>query len=113
MRPPPNEPSPQPPPIDPRAWGARFGWIVGALIGLALAFAATYAFETRVLRGGADATAAAARLARWIFPLGFLAGSLAGHAFGSRGGATRYKTLGIAAGLGLLAVLWVLLSIAR
>jgi hypothetical protein len=103
----------EPAPIDPRAWGARFGWIVGAVLGLALAFAATYGIETWVFHGGPAATEAAARVARWLFPAGFLVGSLSGHAFGARGGATRYKSLGVAAGIGLLTLLWALLSIAR
>ncbi len=105
--------SPESPAVDHQAWGARFGWIVGAVLGLAAGFGLAYLVETVALRGRTGATELAAKAAGGLFPACFLVGALSGHAFGARGGAARYKSLGVAAGVALLALVWVLLSIAR
>jgi hypothetical protein len=96
------------------AWGARFGWIVGGALGLVLGFAATYGVEVWVLRSRVrDATAVASRAASVFVPLLFLAGALGGYAFGSRGAGSRYKVLGVAAGVSLAALGWSLLVLTR
>lgn len=100
-------------PIDRAAWGARFGWIVGAIAGLGLGFLGTYAIETVALKGRPDARALAARSASAVFAACFLLGALGGHYLGARRGDRWYKPLGVAAGILSLAVVWVLLSIAR
>lgn len=108
-----DEPSPQNTPVDRAAWGARFGWIVGASIGLGLGFFAAYALETIALKGRADATAVATRLTSVVVPACFLIGAVGGHQLGARRGERWYKALGVAAGITLLTIAWVLLSIAR
>jgi len=100
-------------PIDPTAWGARFGWIIGAIVGLGVGFVGTYLVETVLFRSKPNAIEQASRVARYVFSACFLLGALAGHYLGARGGARWYKPLGITAGILLLALGWVLLSIAR
>jgi hypothetical protein len=108
-----NESTPETSPIDRAAWGGRFGWIVGASIGLGLGFFAAYALETVALKGRADATAVATRLTSVVVPACFLVGAIGGHQLGARRGERWYKALGVAAGITLLTIVWVLLSIAR
>jgi hypothetical protein len=100
-------------PIDGAAWGARFGWIVGSAVGLGVGFGAVYTLETVALSGRPDATATAARLASVVVPACFLVGAIGGHQLGARRGERWYKALGVAAGITLLTIAWVLLSIAR
>lgn len=108
-----DDPTHESAPIDRAAWGARFGWIVGASIGLGLGFFALYALETVALKGRADATAVATKLASVVVPACFLLGAISGHQLGARRGERWYKALGVAAGITLLTIAWVLLSIAR
>jgi hypothetical protein len=108
--------APENPKLDHAAWAARFGWLVGGALGLCLGFAATYALEVWVFRarlGTHAATAAASRSASVVVPALFVAGALGGHAFGARGGAARYRALGIAAGISLAALGWALLVLTR
>lgn len=99
---------------DHAAWGARFGWLAGGILGLILGFALTYVLEIGVLRPRVrDATAAASKAAAVLVPAFFVAFALGGYAFGSRGGRTRYKILGTAAGIGIAALGWALLVLAR
>jgi len=100
-------------PIDRTAWGARFGWIIGAIAGLGVGFIGTYLVETVLLRGKPDAIERAARVASPVFSACFLLGALGGHYLGARRGDRWYKPLGVAAGILLLTFVWVLLSIAR
>jgi hypothetical protein len=105
---------PTAPATDHAAWGARFGWIVGGALGLVLGFVASYFLEVRVLRARvADPTGTASNAAAVLVPLFFIAGALSGHAFGGKGGATRYKALGVSAGLVLAALGWALLVLTR
>jgi uncharacterized membrane protein len=101
--------------VDHRAWGARFGWIAGGITGVLLGFAATYGLEVWLLRPRLHdgAAAAASRAASVIVPVFFVAGALAGHAFGARGGAARYRALGVSAGIALAVLGWALLVLAR
>lgn len=95
-----------PPPVDHAAWGARFGWILGALVGLVAGFAATYALELWVLRSAGDPTRAASRASSVLVPALFVAGALAGHAFGAKGGAARYRLLAMGASVAALVTAW-------
>lgn len=102
------------PEADRVAWSARFGWIVGGAIGLVLGFVATYLLELYVLRArSADPTGAASRAAAVVVPALFAAGALGGHSFGARSGGSRYKALGVAAGVCLAALGWSLLVLTR
>lgn len=100
-------------PVDRTAWGARFGWIIGAIVGLGLGFLGTYLVETVLLRSKPNALEQASRVASPVFSACFLLGALGGHYLGARRGDRWYKPLGVAAGILLLTLLWVLLSIAR
>jgi hypothetical protein len=100
-------------PETPASWGARFGWIAGGLIGLLAGFFATYGVEKLVLHRTSDPLGIAARLSSVIVPAFFLAGALGGHAFGGRGGATRYKWLGVASGVLISTVAWAALVLLR
>jgi hypothetical protein len=96
------------------AWGARFGWFVGGALGLLAGFLATYALEVWVLASRSqDPTRAASRTASVIVPAFFIAGALAGHTLGGRGGGARYKYLGAAAGVCIAALGWSLLALTR
>ena len=108
--------SEQKPGVDQAAWAARFGWLLGGAIGLVLGFACTYALEVWAFRprlGAHAATVAATRAASVVVPALFVAGALSGHAFGARGGAARYRSLGMAAGVALAALAWALLVLTR
>jgi uncharacterized membrane protein len=100
-------------PVDRTAWGARFGWIIGAIVGLGLGFLGTYLIETVLLRSKPNALELASRIASPVFSGCFLLGALGGHYLGARRGNRWYKPLGVAAGILLLTLVWVLLSIAR
>ncbi len=43
----------------------------------------------------------------------FFAGALAGHGFGTRGGASRYRLLASSAGVAVAVTLWAVLVLAR
>jgi hypothetical protein len=104
---------------DPRAlaqatWAGRFGWLTGGALGVLLGFVLTWVVETRLLHGRVrDATGAATQASGVIVPALFLAGALAGHAFGERGGPRRLKLLGGAAGLLLSVLAWAFLVVTR
>ncbi len=109
-----SELGPGTPPVETATWGARFGWLVGGMIGLLAGFAATYAIERFVLRRvTTDAIGVASKFSSVIVPAMFVAGALGGHAFGGRGGATRYKWLGVAAGVLLSVTAWAALVLLR
>lgn len=100
--------------IERQTWAARFGWIAGGTLGLVAGFALTWAVETRALAGrGRAGVELAAKLSGVVVPLCFVVGALVGHAYGLRGGATRYRFLGTAAGLGLAVLAWALLVATR
>lgn len=95
-------------------WAARFGWLAGGTAGIFAGFVATWLLEVRVLQGRVrEAAALAAKISGAVVPLCFLAGALAGFAFGARGGTTRLKLLGYAAGMLLAALAWALLVVTR
>lgn len=95
-------------------WAARFGWLAGGAAGVFLGFVVTWLVEVRVLAGRVrDATGLATKVSSVVVPALFLAGALAGEAFGSRGGKTRLKFLGYAAGVLLSALAWALLVVTR
>ena len=95
-------------------WAARFGWLAGGAAGVLLGFVLTWGIETRVLAGRVrDATAVATRVSGVLVPALFLAGALAGHAFGAQGGARRLKLLGYAAGLLISVLAWAFLVVTR
>ena len=95
-------------------WAARFGWLVGGTVGVALGFALTWLVETRLLAGRvADAPRMASRLSAALVPGVFVVGALLGEAFGRRGGAGRYRLLGAAAGVTLSVAAWLGIALAR
>ena len=99
---------------DRTAWAARFGWMVGGLLGTVAGFVTTFILETRVLRGHvSDPSAAATRASSVLVAVLFLSGALPGHAFGARGGPSRYRLLGIAAGLSIAIILWAVIVLTR
>lgn len=112
---PPAKPSAaSPPPVDREAWSGRFGWIIGGALGLVAGFFVTWAVEMHALKGRVvDPTATATRLSSVLVPACFIAGALAGHALGLRGGPGRYRLLGGAAGVTLAALAWAALVISR
>lgn len=98
----------------PQTWSARFGWLLGGLLGTVAGFTLTYLFETRVLVGRvADPARTAARASSVLVGALFLAGALAGHAFGAAGGPRRAKLLASAAGVAVAVTLWALLVFTR
>lgn len=95
-------------------WGARFGWLLGGILGTVAGFVATWLFETKVLRGSvADPSAVATRASSVIVAALFLAGALAGHGFGSGGGPRRARMLASSAGVAVAITLWALLVVSR
>lgn len=112
----------EPPPLeqaplseeDRATWGARFGWLAGAVVGLFAGFALTFALESWVLRPrfGARASELGGRLSSVLVAGFFLLGALAGHGFGLRAGPARYRALGLSAGLSVvtLVVAWLVLA---
>ncbi|MDP3275973.1 MAG: hypothetical protein Q8Q09_12305 [Deltaproteobacteria bacterium] len=101
-------------PTDHRQWSARFGWFVGAMLGLTFGFLATYWVEKSVFASrGRDAIQAAARVSSVLVPACFLIGALVGHGLGGRANRSGYKFLGGAAGLAVLTAFWALLSLSR
>lgn len=112
MRAPTEAPAPAPERVE--TWPARLAWLLGGCAGLLVGFGATWALEAQVLRGHvADPTAVAARASSVIVGGAFLAGALAGHGFGAKGGASRRRLLASAAGTLLAVGLWALLVLAR
>jgi hypothetical protein len=106
--------STEPTEIERQTWAARFGWIAGGLVGLVAGFALTWLVETRALESrGRAGVELAATISGALVPGCFLLGALLGHAFGLRGGPTRYRLLGGAAGLGLAVLAWALLVVTR
>lgn len=102
------------PPTEAAAWGGRFGWLAGGIVGFLSGFAVTFAIERTVLRRiTTDAIGAAGKLSSVIVPALFMVGALSGHAFGQRGGATRYKWLGVAAGVLLSVTAWAVVVVLR
>lgn len=99
--------------VDHAAWGARFGWIVGGLLGLIAGFACTYGLELLLARRVTDATAAASRASALLVPALFAAGALTGHAFGTRSDARRYRLLAMSASVLALVTLWLARSLLR
>ncbi len=99
--------------VDRAQWGARFGWIVGAIVGLAVGFLCTWLVEKLALQGKPNAIELAAKVASPVFAGCFLLGAVGGHYLGARRGERWYKPLGVAAGILLLTTAWLLLSIAR
>lgn len=101
-------------PAETATWGARFGWIVGGLVGLLAGFFGTYGLERLLLRRvTVDAVGIATKLSSVIVPAMFVVGALGGHAFGGRGGATRFKWLGSAAGVLIAVIAWAALVLFR
>jgi hypothetical protein len=99
---------------DRATWAGRFGWLIGGILGTLAGFAATWVLEAYVLRGRVAGAQALATRASSVLVAGlFLAGALAGHAWGSRLGAARYRLLGSAAGVCLAAFAWALLVLLR
>ncbi len=100
--------------LERQTWAARFGWIAGGTVGLLGGFALTWLVETRMLAGrGRAGIELAAKLSGVVVPVCFVVGALLGHAYGAKGGATRFKLLGSAAGLGLAVLAWALLVATR
>ena len=99
--------------VDHAAWGARFGWVLGALVGLVAGFGGTYLLEVSALRGAGDPTQAASRASALLVPALFVTGALTGHAFGARGGAARYRMLAMGASVAALVTLWLARSFLR
>lgn len=98
----------------PEPWGARLGWLVGGAAGMVAGFLVTWALEAFVLRGRvADPNAAAASASSALVGGGFLAGALAGHAFGAEGGTRRRKLLASAVGVMIAFGLWAALVVSR
>ena len=96
------------------AWAARFGWLLGGLGGTVAGFVSTWVLETKLLPGRvADPAAAAMRASSVLVGAMFFAGALAGHGFGARGGASRYRLLASAAGVAVAVALWAVLVLAR
>ncbi len=109
-----ERPSPPDRALDRATWAARFGWLLGGIIGTVAGFTATWLLETRVLRGRvADPAGAATRASSVLVGALFLAGALAGHGFGARGGASRYRLLASSAGVAVAVTLWALLVLTR
>lgn len=106
--------STEPTEIERQTWAARFGWIAGGSAGLALGFVLTWLIETRLLAGrGRAGVEIAVGLSRYLVPACFVVGALLGQVFGLRGGPTRYRLLGAAAGLGVAVLAWALLVATR
>lgn len=100
--------------LERQTWAARFGWIAGGVAGVLGGFTLTWLVETRVLAGrGRAGIEMAVKLSGVVVPACFVIGALLGHAYGSRGGALRYRLLGGAAGLGLAVLAWALLVATR
>jgi hypothetical protein len=109
-----DTPSTESAPAVPEPWGARLGWLVGGGAGVVVGFFLTWALEAFVLRGRvADANATAAGASSVIVGGGFMAGALAGHAFGGEGGPRRARLLASAVGVMFALGLWAALVVAR
>ncbi len=97
-----------------KRWAPRFGWLVGGILGLVGGILLTYVIEVTVLvRRVRNPTHVASYLSSVIVGGLFLAGALAGHALGSRGGPSRYKSLGIALGVLIATSSWAFLVLTR